>query len=117
MSKRLLQIAVAILGLVPISAGLSGVILSPAAFGGPADIKDLNSHFRYISGILLDVGSASCTTIPNIQIKTERFRLLTALVFIAGLARLMSLLLDGAPTTPHLIGLFLELGVVPALAV
>jgi len=117
MSKRLLQITVAILGLVPISAGLSGIILGPAAFGGPADTTDLNSHFRYISGIFLAVGIAFYTTIPNIQIKTDRFRLLTALVFIGGLAGLMSLLLDGAPTTPHLIGLFLELGVVPALAV
>ena len=117
MSKRLLQITVAILGLVPISAGLSGIIFGPAAFGGPADITDLNSHFRYTSGIFLAVGIAFYTTIPNIQIKTDRFRLLTALVFIGGLARLMSLLLDDAPTTPHLIGLFLELGVVPLLAV
>lgn len=117
MSKRLLQISVAILGLVPISAGLSGIILGPAAFGGPADITDLNSHFRYISGIFLTVDIAFYTTTPNIQIKTDRFRLLTALVFIGGLARLMSLLLDGAPKTPHLIGLFRELGVMPALAV
>lgn len=117
MSKRLLQITVAVLGLVPLSAGLTGVILGPAAFGGPADITDLNSHVRYISGIFLAVGIACYTTIPNIQIKTDRFRLLTALVFVGGLARLLSLTLDGAPTTPHIVGLFLELGVVPMLAV
>lgn len=117
MSKRLLQITVAILGLVPLSAGLAGVVLGPVAFGGPESITDLNSHFRYISGIFLAVGIAFYTTIPNIQIKTARFRLLTALVFIGGLARLLSLLIDGAPTTPHLIGLFLELVAVPALAV
>lgn len=117
MSKRLLQITVAILGLVPLSAGLSGVILGPDAFDGPGDVTDLNSHFRYISGIFLAVGIAFYTTIPNIQIKTARFRLLTALVFIGGLARLLSLFLDGTPTAPHLIGLCLELVVVPALAV
>jgi len=117
MSKRLLQITVAVLGLVPLSAGLTGVILGPAAFAGPADLTDLNRHFRSISGIFLAVGIAFYTTIPNIQIKTDRFRLLTALVFVGGLARLLSLALDGAPTTPHIIGLFLELGVVPMLAV
>lgn len=117
MSKRLLQITVAILGLVPLSAGLSGVILGPEAFAGPADITDLNSHFRYISGIFLALGIGFYTTIPNIQIKTARFRLLTALVLSGGLARLLSLTLDGPPTTPHMIGLFLELAAVPLLAV
>jgi hypothetical protein len=117
MSKRLLQFTIAILGLVPISAGLAGVIFGHAAFGGPEDITDLNSHFRYISGIFLAVGIAFYTTVPNIQIKTARFRLLTALVFTGGLARAFSLIQDGTPLTPHLVGLFLELVAVPMLAV
>ncbi|WP_404325468.1 DUF4345 family protein [Aerophototrophica crusticola] len=34
---------------------------------------------------------------------------------LGGLGRLLSLLFHGAPTLPHLVGLGLELGVVPLL--
>ncbi|MGZ0247842.1 MAG: DUF4345 family protein, partial [Alphaproteobacteria bacterium] len=60
------------------------------------------------------LGFLSC--IPNIERKGERFKLLTACVVLGGLARLLSLVVIGQPSTLHLIGLALELGVVPALA-
>lgn len=77
---------------------------------------DLDSHFRYVSGIFLGVAIAFLSCIPHIERKGGRFRLLTALVFIGGLARLLSLLLTGAPSWPHLAGLGLELVVTPAMA-
>ena len=115
--KRLLQTIVAILCCVPLSAGLAGVLLGPTALGGAIlDGPDLDSHFRYISGVFLGVGLGFVSCIPEIERKGARFRLLTAFVFLGGLARLGSLLIVGPPSWPHLVGLGLELFAVPALA-
>lgn len=114
---RLLQAAVAILCLVPISASLAGVIAGPAGFAEPGAYRpDLDSHVRYLSGIFLGVGLGFLSCIPGIARKTARFRLLTAFVVLGGLARLLSLVEVGAPSWPHQAGLVLELGVVPSLA-
>ena len=115
--KRLLQITVALLGLVPLSAGLAGVILGPEFLRGSiAPAVDLDSHFRYLSGIFLGVGLIFYATIPAIERKTTLFRVAAALVALGGLARLVSLLSVGAPSVGHLVGLGLELVVVPLLA-
>ncbi len=116
-SKRLLQIVVALLGLVPLSAGLAGVILGPEFLRATvAPAVDLDSHFRYLSGIFLGVGLTFYATIPGIERKTTLFRWATALVALGGLARLASLLSVGAPSLGHQVGLGLELVVVPLLA-
>jgi len=45
---RALQIAVAIGGLVPVSAGLAGIVLGPDLSGATAASLELDSHFRYL---------------------------------------------------------------------
>jgi uncharacterized BrkB/YihY/UPF0761 family membrane protein len=116
---RLLQLAVAIACLVPLFAGSWGVLLGPLWLKGVAGLgplpADLDSHFRYMSGIFLGVGIAFVTCIPDIARKGPRFRLLGALVVAGGLARLLSLIEVGAPTPGHRFGLVMELGVVPLL--
>lgn len=76
---------------------------------------DLDSHVRYLSGIFLVMlgGFASC--IPVIERKGSRMRLLGAMVIAGGLARAWAMIDVGLPSTGHLIGLCLELGVTPAL--
>lgn len=104
------------LGLVPVTAGGAGVLLGPAAFAPLADLPvDLDSHVRYLSGIFLGLGLAFWSTVPGIEHKTARFRLLSALVVAGGLARLLSLAVAGMPSAGHLGGLGLELVVVPLL--
>ncbi len=76
---------------------------------------DLDSHFRYISGIFFAVGVAFATCVPGIEAKGPRFRLLGALVVAGGLARLVSLVAVGVPSNGHVFGLAMELGVVPLL--
>jgi hypothetical protein len=113
---RALQIAVAIACLVPLTAGGLSVLRGPGWIGHPPVVPvDLDSHFRYISGIFLGVGLAFVTCIPDIARKGPRFRLLGALVVAGGLGRLISLVSVGVPGDGHLFGLAMELGVVPLL--
>lgn len=114
--KRLLQAAIAVFGLIPVGAGLAGVLLGPefAAAAAIADIS-LDSHFRYLSGLLLGIGFAFWSTIPAIERHAGRFRLLTLIVFIGGLARLWGLGDVGIPATPMLGGLTMELIGTPLL--
>lgn len=112
MERRLLQITVAILGLAPVGAGLAGVVLGPSMlnlWGGPA----LDSHYRYLSGLLLGVGLAYWSAIPTIERAGERFSLLTLLVVIGGLGRAISMLRFGPPGRAMGAALALELIVAP----
>ena|SRR5208282_1751648 len=113
--KRALQIAVAIGGMVPVSAGLAGVILGPSMAGDVTASADLDSHFRYLSGLLFGIGLAFWCTIPGIERKGAIFLLLTAIVFISGLARLYGVFSHGLPGNPMIFGLVMELVITPAL--
>ncbi len=114
-SRRLLQVAVAIAGFVPVGTGLAGMLVGPsfAADGGYPVSAD--SHVRYLSGLLAAIGVAFWTTVPAIEHQAARFRLLTALVVTGGVGRMISLLTIGVPSPPMLFGLVMELGVTPAL--
>ena len=101
---------------MPLLAGGSGVARGPAWIKGVGAVPvDLDSHFRYMSGIFLGVGIAFVTCIRDIERKGDRFRLLGALVIMGGLARLWSLIEAGPPTRGHVLGLGMELIVVPCL--
>jgi hypothetical protein len=116
--RRALQIAVAIGGLVPVAAGLAGVLIGPALVQrGLADMAMLDSHFRYLSGLLLGIGLAYWGLIPSIERRGRAFRLLTAIVFAGGLGRLAGVELHGLPPLPMLFGLGMELLVTPLLCV
>jgi protein-S-isoprenylcysteine O-methyltransferase Ste14 len=73
------------------------------------------NHERYLSGLLLAIGLAFWTTVSDIEGKTARFRLLTALVVIGGISRLLGVALGDTPS--WLIGgaLAMELLVAPLL--
>jgi hypothetical protein len=76
---------------------------------------DLDSHFRYLSGLLLGLGIAFAICIPNIERKGLLFRALGLVVVIGGLSRLLSLVEAGTPSTGHQFGLAMELVTVPLL--
>jgi uncharacterized membrane protein YfcA len=117
MPERLwLQIVVALGGLVPVGAGLGGILMGPRLAGAFAAPVPLDSHFRYLSGLLLAIGIGFWSTIPHIERQSARFRLLTALVVVGGLGRLVSLFELGPPDAPMVFGQAMELLVTPALA-
>lgn len=110
-----LKIAVAVAGLVPVSAGLAGILAGSRFIDSQPSPVPVDSHFRYLSGLLLGIGLASWTTIPRIERRTGRFRLLTSLVVLGGLGRLFGIVQHGAPSTPMLGALAMELVVTPLL--
>jgi hypothetical protein len=117
-SKRALQVVVAVLAFIPTLAGIFGILRGPALLRLPPPWPtDLDSHFRFLSGVFLGVGLSFYSCIPTIDEKTERFRRLAALIIVGGLARLLSLLVAGVPTLGHCGGLMMELMVVPCLLI
>jgi len=113
--RRLLQALVALAALIPLSVASTSIFRGAAWLGHGPVSADLDSHFRYLSGIflMLGVGFASC--IPRIETMGPRFRLLGAMVIAGGLARALSLVEVGMPSTGHRAGLVMELIVVPLL--
>jgi hypothetical protein len=118
MEKRALQFVVAIGTLVPIGAGSAGMLFGPRMMGSAVvGAGDLDSHFRYLSGLLLAIGLGYVSTIPRIETHGGRFRLLTGLVVMGGIGRLLSLLAIGPPSATMLAALAMELVVTPGLAI
>jgi hypothetical protein len=111
-----LRLVVAIAGIVPVAAGLDGMLRGAAMLGGmPAADLSLDSQLRYLSGLLLAIGLGFWSTIPRIEQRTARVRLLTALVVLGGLGRLYGIVVEGLPPAPMLFGLAMELVVTPLL--
>jgi hypothetical protein len=78
-------------------------------------LPNLESHFRYLSGLLLGLGVGFAATVPTIERRSELFTALSGIVVVGGLARLSALVVYGVPNAPHLRALGMELVVVPLL--
>ncbi len=113
--RTLLQAAVALACLVPLGAGLAGIVDGPVMTGSGGSVE-LDSHFRYLSGLLFAIGLAFASLVPRIEQAGGMFRLLAAIVFVGGLARLASVIAVGWPATPMALALVTELAVTPVLA-
>lgn len=112
---RKLQIAVAIGGVIPVAAGLAGMLDGIRMVDDVAASASLDSHYRYLSGLLFGIGVSFWALIPNIEKRATLFRLLTILVFTGGLGRLTGLWIGAVPSLPMLAGLAMELIVTPLL--
>jgi hypothetical protein len=114
---RLLQAIAALACLVPLTAGTLGVVRGAAFSAGrmTAITPNLDSHFRYLSGIFLGVGIAFVHAVLGLERRGPLFRMLGGFVILGGCARLLSLIQIGQPNAGNVFGLCMELGVVPAL--
>ena len=115
--RHALQIIIALACIVPLATGGISIIEGPSWLRGvgAAPPIDLDSHFRYLSGIFLALGIGFASCIPQIELRMPRFRLLSFMVMAGGLARAWSLMDVGVPSRGHILGLCMELGVVPLL--
>ena len=107
--KRALQISIAIAALLPVVAGLWGIIQDAP------DGAWTGNHHRYLSGLLLAIGLGYWSAVSEIETMAPRLRLLTVLVAVGGLARLLGLALGDALTLPVAAALTMELLVAPLL--
>lgn len=114
LETQLLQVAVAIAGGVPVAAGMAGALWGPAVLD-PSPVASLDSHFRYLSGLLLAIGLAYWSVIPRIELAGSRFGLLTLIVVCGGFFRALGMLITGPSDPWMLTALTMELVVTPAL--
>ena len=113
--RRLLKQAVGIGAVIPFAVGLYGVLFGAALTGDRDMSVSADSHFRYLSGLLLGIGLCFWATIPRIEERTTLFRFLTMIVVIGGVGRLIGLMITGLPSLAMLGGLAMELVVTPLL--
>ena len=111
--KRLLQTIIILACIVPVSAGLAGMLGGAAFFGG-GNI-DLDSHTRYLSGLLLGIGLGFLSAVPKIEMHRPRIGLLTSIVVIGGFGRLLGLFLIGTPSITMQLALVMELVITPLI--
>ena len=114
MERRLLQVAIALGGLVAVGAGVVGGLHGTLMLGDWGDLN-LDSHFRYLSGLLLGLGVAYWSTIPDIERHEARLGLITLIVVTGGFFRAFGLLASGSPDWPMRTALVLELVGAPLL--
>ncbi|MDR7037214.1 hypothetical protein J2X36_001961 [Methylobacterium sp. BE186] len=113
--RRALQRVVALAAVIPISAGLYGVLFGINGLAGGVENVSADSHFRYLSGLLTGIGLLFWSCVPGIEGKTRLFRFLTLVVVLGGLARLLGLYLTGLPSLTMLAALGVELVLTPLL--
>ncbi len=113
--KRLLQLAICIACFVPLSAGGYGLLTGAAWLDGGG--INLDSHFRYLSGLLFGIGLAFLQAVPRIEQHRQRMQLLTLIVFIGGLARLYGATTMGLPDQQMTLAIGMELIITPLLCI
>lgn len=89
--RRVLQTTIGVACLVPLSGGLLGIAQGASVMGHANEVS-LDSHIRYLSGLLLGIGLGFASTIPAIERHSDRFAMLATFVIIGGLARLYGVL-------------------------
>jgi hypothetical protein len=114
LEKTLLQVTLAVVSLIPLSAGVAGVWQGPAFFHLGAGVT-ADSHMRYLSGLRLGIGVLVLTVIPRVEHHRERMAALTLIVFIGGLSRLWSLIGVGQPNIEMTCALSVELLLTPVV--
>ena len=112
--RRLLQGVIAATCTVSLSASITSIVDGPGWLMQDSNVAtDLDSHFRYLSGLLLAIAIGFLSCMRSIEQKGPRLRLLAMIVVAGGLARAYSWGVMGAPSPGHLGGLTIELAIVP----
>ncbi|MGY4480557.1 DUF4345 domain-containing protein [Bradyrhizobium sp. USDA 3364] len=103
MGRRALQIATALLALVPILTGIItmlGVSDPLYASSGVPALPVLDSNLRFFGGVWLGLGLALLWLVPRIESETVLFRVVWGGIFLGGIGRLLSIMIVGAPPLP-----------------
>lgn len=110
--KRGLQITMAVLSLIPLLSGLTG-LWRGAARHVPADqiTPALDNFIRFQSGIYLVIFMLVWWLIPNVEKHTSVFRIAILAIFIGGIGRAISYITIGPPPSMMVGAMVLEFSV------
>ena len=103
MGRRPLQIATALLALVPILTGIItmlGVSDPLYASSGVPALPVLDSNLRFFGGVWLGLGLALLWLVPRIERESALFRVVWGGIFLCGIGRLLSMVMVGLPPLP-----------------
>jgi hypothetical protein len=114
LERTLLQIALAIAGLVAILFGLTGVLFGTSLAGVTVSVT-LEGYVRFIKGVLIAAGLIYWSAIPQVEKRGERIAVVTFILMFGAAGRLLAVIGHGFPTVGLLISLIGELIVVPAI--
>ncbi len=117
MNLARLRIILGVLGLVPIFIGLTGMFSGlERLVSGCEFSSDSDGQYRYLSAIYLGFGVLILWIQSRLTSQVALFRILMAMVFLAGIARALPIVALGFPRLTVLIALLFEL-VFPPLVV
>jgi Domain of unknown function (DUF4345) len=108
--KRLLQVVLAVLSLLPLTFGALGIVSGANRLmpGGMVS-ANLDSQFRFLSAWYLGLAVLAWWMLPQIEKHTVLFRIICGTVFLGGVARLFSFSACGMPDTRFMIVMAIEL--------
>ncbi|MGH7298701.1 MAG: DUF4345 domain-containing protein [Polyangiaceae bacterium] len=112
MSKRALQVTMALLALIPVATGVVGLLgLRDPLYvrSGVVPNVVLDSNLRFFAGVWLGVGLSLFAILPRIERHGPLFRALWGMIFLGGVGRVVSIVDAGMPSAPFLGVLALEL--------
>jgi hypothetical protein len=123
MSKKVLQIVLGVLGLIPILTGGLDLILGASALNiagasvSPEVLNNtvLDSQTRFLGAIWFGIGIVLYWILPSIEGQTTLLRLLMGGIFLGGIGRLTSAFLVGLPPNHFIAATALELIGMPLL--
>jgi len=114
MERKLLQIAVAVAGLIGVVLGLTGVLFGTLHADLSGDVV-LDSYVRFAKGVLLAIGLVYWSCVAQIERRGDRISLVTFILVLGTLSRLFSVVGHGVPTVGIMGNLIAGLILVPLL--
>jgi hypothetical protein len=114
MERKLLQIALALAGLLAGGFGLAGVFFGVTFTEFSGNVV-MDSYIRFLKGMLLAIGLIYWSSIPQIERQGERISLVTFILVLGAVPRLMAVIGHGVPTIGIMVGLVGELIAAPLL--
>jgi Domain of unknown function (DUF4345) len=116
--RRAFQVTLGVLAGIPFASGLMGMVVGAGTLPGDASevTATLDSEYRFINAFWFSTAPLIWSTLPRVEKETTKLRMIMAVVFAGGVARLISWRRTGRPHPVFLSALAIELVGMPVMA-